>query len=151
MVSRIKALGLTAKIALGTGVVAVALAATTGAGAAGVLPDGVQDTFDHVVSTIVPAAVDETEEESTPTDETTEEPKTPADYENFGGWVSERAQDPDKIGREFGAETSEQARLNGESHQPSSGDDSGSDETETDTQGAGHGKPADAPGGKKSH
>lgn len=126
MFSWIAGLGLAAKIALGA---SVAAAATVGAGAGGLLPLGAQDTFDTVVSTVIsppedggtltedttitpePEVTDDTT--ATPEPEATEEADATEHPDNFGGLVSERAQDPDKDGRTFGTETSEAAHENG--------------------------------------
>ncbi|MEO7348317.1 MAG: hypothetical protein ABIW32_00400 [Terrimesophilobacter sp.] len=136
MFSTIAGLGLAAKIALGAG---VAVAATAGAGAAGVLPAGAQDAFDTVVSTVVPGSqVDESTDPATDDDMNAPDPASTDRPDNFGSWVSERAQDPDKVGKIFGQETSEAAHENGNGHAPStespesnkgsnSGDHDGSD------------------------
>jgi hypothetical protein len=119
MFSWIAGLGLAGKIALGA---SVAAAATTGAGAGGLLPLGTQDAFDAVVSTVisetddggnVPEDTSTTEPDSSEVADTTEETEDAEAKEhpdNFGGWVSERAKDPNKDGRTFGAETSEAAQ-----------------------------------------
>lgn len=113
MFSWIAGLGLATKIALGAG---VAVAATVGAGAVGVLPTGAQDAFNGVVSTIIPGTGEAPEGVlPTGTDEPTPEPSSAAHPENFGGWVSDRAHDPAKDGHTFGAETSEAAKQNGQS------------------------------------
>ncbi len=113
MFSWIAGLGLVTKIALGAG---VAVAATVGAGAAGVLPTAAQGTFDSIVSTVVPAAGEAPEGSlSTDTAEPTPEPSETAHPDNFGSWVSSRAHDAAKDGHTFGAETSEAAKQNGQS------------------------------------
>lgn len=150
MFSWIAGMGLVAKIALGAG---VAVAATAGAGAVGALPDGVQVAFDQVVSTVVPT---EESDESTDleTDDSAPEPVSTDHPENFGSWVSERAQDPDKVGHDFGQETSEAAKDNGNGPKSDesqdgtdtdteSGDDATVDETSNSN---GHGKLEGAPG-----
>ncbi len=128
MFSTIAGLGLAAKIALGAG---VAVAATAGAGAAGVLPSGAQVAFDTVVSTVVPGSQgDESTDPATNDDTNAPDPASTSHPDNFGSWVSERAQDPDKIGKIFGQETSEAAHENGNGHAPSTqdhGNNKGSD------------------------
>lgn len=151
MFSSIAGLGLAAKIALGAG---VAVAATAGAGAAGVLPAGAQDAFNTVVSTVVPGSqVDESTDPATDDGSTAPDPASTNHPDNFGSWVSERAQDPDKVGSTFGHETSEAAKENGHGHAPSTenhGDDNGSvsgDEAANEGSGNadGHGESGDAP------
>lgn len=147
MFSSIAGLGLAAKIALGAG---VAVAATAGAGAAGVLPAGAQDAFDTVVSSVVPGShVHESTESGTDDGTNAPEPTKTDHPDNFGGWVSERAKDPDKVGKTFGQETSEAAHQNGNGHGPSTedrggnkGSDSGSEADNGDDSGdaGGHGK-----------
>ena len=136
MVASIAGLGIAAKVAAASGVLALGLA---GVGAAGALPGPAQEAFDVVVSTIVvtedEGVVDEctvddgtsdgTEEgalESTVEDGTEEgaedgtdecvadEAELPVGSKEFSDWVKQGAQDPDKVGAEFGAEVSEQAR-----------------------------------------
>lgn len=115
----IAGLGLAAKLAAGSGVLALGL---TGVGAAGALPGPVQTAFDSAVETVLPLAEEDTTGEDgiveddtliddTVTDEeTTESDDLPVGGEEFGRWVSERAQDPDKDGEEFGRMVSEQAQ-----------------------------------------
>ncbi|MGV8858121.1 hypothetical protein [Rhodoglobus sp.] len=164
MFSWIAGLGIASKIALGA---TVAVAATAGAGAGGILPSGAQDAFDSVISTVVSETNDgdESTEDSTTTPESepaeetevTEEVEGPEEAEatehpdNFGGWVSERAQDLDKVGRTFGAETSEAAHeksKKSESDSPS-GDHNESEEADSDSgEGGSHGKSENKQGGK---
>ena len=153
MFSWIAGLGLAAKIALGAG---VAVAATAGAGAAGVLPTGAQDTFDTVVSTVVPGSqVDESTAPGTDDGTTAPDPASTNHPDNFGSWVSERAKDPDKVGKTFGQETSEAAHENGNGHAPSTedrGNNKGSDASDDAVDGSdsgdagGHGKTEGTPG-----
>lgn len=119
MVASIAGLGIAAKVAAATGVLALGLA---GVGAAGALPGPAQDAFDEVVSTIIvtddegldDGLVDECTVDDG-TDEGTEEcvadeAELPVGSKEFSAWVVQGAQDPDKVGAEFGAEVSEQAR-----------------------------------------
>lgn len=109
MRDRIAGLGLATKISAGIGVLALGF---TGVGAAGALPGPVQSAFDTAVETVLPLEsevpvdgdgtgdiVDEVVDES-----------LPVGSKEFSAWVREGAQDPDKVGREFGAAVSEQAR-----------------------------------------
>jgi len=157
MFSWIAGMGLLAKIALGTG---VAVAATAGAGAAGVLPNGAQDAFDQVISTVVPSVQDDEATEPA-TDDSEPDPASTDHPDNFGSWVSERAKDPDKVGRDFGKETSEAAKQNGNGPKTTDGEEGAGTESGTDsgddatTSGPGnsgsgnsngHGKPEGTPG-----
>ncbi|EAR25824.1 hypothetical protein A20C1_08088 [marine actinobacterium PHSC20C1] len=161
MFSWIAGLGIASKIALGA---TVAVAATAGAGAGGILPVGAQDAFDTVISTVVTETEDGDEStedttttpESEPADEVeeTEEAEATEHPDNFGGWVSERAKDPDKVGRTFGAETSEAAHeknKKSESESPSIDHDESeeADDTSDDSGNSGsHGKSENKQGGK---
>lgn len=114
MIAWFTGLGVVAKILLAS---TVATAAVVSTGAAGVLPGGAQDTFDSVVSVVIPSAVDEepTDQPTTePTDEPTTEPTGDADEadhpDNFGGDVSDVAKDKPGTGQEFGKWVSESAR-----------------------------------------
>ncbi len=138
MVASIAGLGIAAKVAAASGVLALGLA---GVGAAGALPGPAQDAFDDVVSTIIvteedsldDGPVDEctvddgttegtedgalestvedgTEEGDEVVDDTCAEAELPVGSKEFSAWVKQGAQDPDKVGAEFGAEVSEQAR-----------------------------------------
>lgn len=150
----ITGLGLGAKIVLGAG---VALAATTGvsagAGAAGVLPTGLQDTYDTIVSSVIPAGEDSTDGSPTSDPTDTPDPASTEHPDNFGSFVSTGAQDPDKVGRDFGSKVSDAAHENGkgaQSNAPGTGDDqesagSGDEGETTDTPSD---KPDDVGGGK---
>ena len=114
----IAGLGLAAKIAAGTGALALGI---TGVGAAGALPGGAQAAFDTVVSAVVSTETDVVVEEEVIEEDVVEEEVLPADEtlptgsDEFGTWVSGGAQADDKVGVEFGAEVSEQAHeLRGE-------------------------------------
>lgn len=106
MIDRIAGLGLAAKIAAGTGVLALGL---TGVGAAGALPGPVQDAFDTAVETVLPQTEEELVDEDV-LDEDVVDDTLPVGSDEFSTWVSENAKDPDKVGKEFGAAVSEQAR-----------------------------------------
>lgn len=217
MAASIAGLGLAAKLAAATGVLALGL---TGVGAAGALPGPAQDAFDGVVSTFTAtedevvddgaleecvvddgtvddgttdegtdgttdegAAEDElygatedgTTDEGTDdstTDEGTDEgavseecaDELPVGSGEFSDWVKQGAQDPDKVGAEFGAAVSEQARElknekaeeraanggnNGNGQGGDDADDEGDDEGEETVEetSTGNGKPAGKPGG----
>lgn len=142
MVASIAGLGIAAKVAAASGVLALGLA---GVGAAGALPGPAQDAFDDVVSTIVvteddslddglveectvddgtsegteDGALESTVEDGTEegtedgtevVDDTCAEEELPVGSKEFSSWVVQGAQDPDKVGAEFGAAVSEQAR-----------------------------------------
>lgn len=159
----IAGLGLAAKIAAGTGALALGI---TGVGAAGALPGGAQDAFDTVVSTVISSeteaeveVVEEVVEEEAPAVEEAPADETlPTGSEEFGSWVSENAQDEDKVGAEFGAEVSEQAQeLRDENaaartEAEAEGDaEVGDDEAEVEVEGETEvevegGEPADLPG-----
>jgi len=149
MASWIAGLGLAAKISLGAGVaVAATLAVAGGAGAAGILPVPAQETFDTVVSSIIPNLDDDgTADDDTEVGEPSPEPTSTEHPDNFGGWVSERAHDPNKDGHTFGTETSEAAQENG--NKP---DDAGTPNENSNTGGNDNegGKPSDLPTGKPS-
>ena len=153
MFSWIAGLGLAAKIALAAG---VAVAATAGAGAAGVLPTGAQDTFDTVVSTVVPGShVDESTVPGTDDGSTAPDPVSTDHPDNFGSWVSERAKASDKVGSTFGKMVSEAAHNKVNGHAPSTEDrgnkkDSESSDDAVDGSDSGdaggHGKTEGTPG-----
>lgn len=133
MAERISIAGWAARVAAGAGAVALGL---TGIGAAGALPADAQLVFDDAIATVQPVAEDaaegdaaepdETEPESPESDEPAlpepdeddvpgaEEPEDgpalPVGSTEFSSWVREGAKDPDKVGRDFGASVSEQAR-----------------------------------------
>jgi hypothetical protein len=118
--AKLAGMGVAAK---GVAVATVAVAAVGTAGAAGALPDSVQDTFDRVV-----------------TNETPDE--QPTHPENFGGMVSEDARD----GGVDGGEISELAKLNG--NRP----DHAGKPTDVPKGPPSHaGKPTDVPKGPPSH
>lgn len=159
VLSSIAGLGLVAKIALGAG---VAVAATAGAGAAGILPLGAQDVFDTAVFSVVQSPQDDVqtiestvapspqEDESTEpgSDEGTSplDPSSTNHPDNFGGWVSDRAHDPNKDGRTFGQETSEAAQENGNGHGPPEEDRGNNSGTGNNSgNGGGNGKPDGPP------
>lgn len=183
MVSTISGLGIAAKIAAASAILALGLA---GVGAAGALPGPAQDAFDLVVTSIVPTegegldddvtdecvvdddTVDDGTIESTVEDGTEEgtddgaeacvtvEPVLPEGSKEFSEWVRQGAQDPNKVGSEFGREVSEQAReLRDEKAEEraengngngNGGHRDGGDETDNDSQQGG--KPAGTPGGR---
>jgi hypothetical protein len=227
MVASIAGLGVAAKVAAASGVLALGLVGVGAAGAAGALPAPAQEVFDDVITTVLvteddtltegetdgttdegvveecvvdggttDGTTDEglteeeleadlygTAEESTEgttdgstdgtadetTDETTDgttecvEP-LPVGSKEFSDWVREGAQDPDKVGRDFGQSVSEQARElrgekaeeraengqgnngNGQGNRPGSGEDDGEDDDAADTS-TERGKPAGTPGG----
>lgn|GEM_PF-5951030 len=140
-------LGLASKIALGAG---VAVAATTGAGAVGVLPGGAQDAFDNVVSVVTPWSDSEitsdedvtSDDDATVTDDestATDEEVTGDESSTFGTSVSERAKllGEDGDGQQFGEEISGEAQQIGDSKrqnagEPTTGDDATADDTTTD-------------------
>lgn len=108
----IAGLGLAAKITAGTGALALSLA---GVGAAGALPGPLQAAFDSAVTTTVEEET--TEEEVVVEDEIVEDDAEgtvdetlPTGSDEFSDWVKEGAQAEDKVGAEFGAAVSEQAR-----------------------------------------
>lgn len=113
----IAGLGLAAKITAGTGALALGLA---GVGAAGALPGPIQAAFDSAVTTTVEGEGTEeetTEEEIVVEDEIVEDDAEsavdetlPTGSDEFSDWVKEGAQAEDKVGAEFGAAVSEQAR-----------------------------------------
>jgi len=137
MIGSFAGLGIAAKIAAATGVLALGL---TGVGAAGALPGPAQDAFDGVVSSFVPTdeetvddgsaddcvvddgtvddgTVDDgtVDDDTTGTDDTTDTcasdaGELPVGSKEFSAWVVQGAQDPNKVGSEFGAAVSEQAR-----------------------------------------
>lgn len=224
MVASIAGLGVAAKVAAASGVLALGLVGVGAAGAAGALPAPVQEVFDDVIETVIvpeddtvtegegDGTVDEcivddgttdgttedealedelygsveegtdgestdgestegteteggTEGDGTEGDGTTEcvEP-LPVGSKEFSAWVREGAQDPNKVGREFGQAVSEQARElrgekaeersengqgnngNGQGNRPGSGEDDGEDDDAADTS-TERGKPAGTPGG----
>lgn len=108
----IAGLGLAAKITAGTGALALSLA---GVGAAGALPGPLQEAFDSAVTTTVE---EETTNEEVVVDEEvveddaegTVDETLPTGSDEFSDWVTEGAQAEDKVGVEFGAAVSEQAR-----------------------------------------
>lgn len=109
----IAGLGLAAKITAGTGALALGLA---GVGAAGALPGPLQAAFDSAVTTTVEEETTE-EEEVVVEDEIVEddaegtvEETLPTGSDEFSDWVKEGAQAEGKVGAEFGAAVSEQAR-----------------------------------------
>lgn len=219
MVATIAGLGVAAKVAAASGVLALGLVGVGAAGAAGALPAPAQQVFDDVVETVIvpddgtttdgdgagegivdecvvapPAdngtddgmtdeqleaelygsveeSTDGTDGESTggegaEGDGTTDcvEP-LPVGSKEFSAWVREGAQDPNKVGREFGQAVSEQARElreekaeeraengqgsngqgnsgNGNGNRPGTGE--GDDAADTSSE---PGKPAGTPGG----
>lgn len=191
MVAPFSGLGIAAKIAAATGVLALGI---TGVGAAGALPGGAQQAFDDVVSTIVPSeetsdggsigdgALDDcvvndgvaeegaTEGDITSTvdDGTDEGAETcvdevlPVGSKEFSAWVVQGAQDPDKVGSEFGERVSEQARElkdekaderaenggNGGNGRPDGVGGQNDDESEGDSGDSERGKPEGTPGGR---
>ncbi len=207
MAASIAGLGLAAKLAAATGVLALGL---TGVGAAGALPGPAQDAFDGVVSSFTSTedevvddgaaeecvvddgAVDDgttddgttdegtTEDElygatdDATTDEGTDEGTVteecaddlPVGSSEFSDWVKQGAKDPNKVGSEFGAAVSEQARelknekaeeraANGGNNGTGNGngngqggDDDESDDETVDETSTGNGKPAGTPGGR---
>jgi hypothetical protein len=114
----IAGLGLGFKIVLGVALTAVA---ATGAGAAGVLPFGVQQAFDEVVSVVIPTSepIEKFTDDGTDGDGVTDESDDsdgeaielydPAEG-NFGSWVSEHAKDKPGSGQDFGELVSEEAK-----------------------------------------
>ena len=202
MAASIAGLGLAAKLAAATGVLALGL---TGVGAAGALPGPAQDAFDGVVSsftvtedevvddgaaeecvvddgtvddgttdegttedelygTTEEGIVDEGTDEGTVTEECADD--LPVGSSEFSDWVKQGAKDPNKVGSEFGAAVSEQARElknekaeeraanggnngngngNGQGGDDDESDDESDDETVEETS-TGNGKPAGKPG-----
>lgn len=134
-------LGLTTKIVLGVG---VAAAAATGAGAAGVLPGVAQESFDTVVSTVVPS--EEEDVVSDDSDDTTEDGEK---KDNFGQSVSERAHElgKDSDGRAFGKEISTEAQQLGDEKRQNS-DDSTVEDDDANGKSGDH-KPENVPNGPK--
>jgi hypothetical protein len=121
----IAGLGLGLKIALG---VAVAAAATTGAGAAGLLPFGTQQAFDEVVSVVIPAEPEDGIDDGVTDEGDVTEGYDPAEG-NFGGWVSDQAQDKPGTGQEFGEMVSDEAQ---NKPHPGATDQSGVEEGDSD-------------------
>lgn len=166
MLTALAGWGIAAKLATGTGALALGVVGVSAAGAAGALPGLLQESFDSVVSTVetVEEFVDEAPleeeaplEDEAPEDGTTEEPAEdlPVGSDEFGSWVSENAQDPDKVGAEFGQKVSEQAReLRDEnrSAREGAGDaEDGDDESSGDDdvqQSSGPGGPGNGKGGR---
>lgn len=141
--SWIAGLGLGAKIALGAGVALAATAgAGAGAGAAGILPPGAQDAYNTVVSSVITNGDDTSEDTSDPTGTT--DPTNSPHPDNFGDVVSTGAQDPDKVGRDFGSEVSDAAHQNGQGAPTST---PGADEGEGSGDVGEQGKPTDVPTG----
>lgn len=106
MRDRIAGFGLAARISAGVGVLALGF---TGVGAAGALPGPVQSAFDTAVETVLPQIETEVPVDGDGTGEIVDE-TLPVGSKEFSSWVREGAQDPDKVGSEFGAAVSEQAR-----------------------------------------
>jgi len=220
MVATIAGLGVAAKVAAASGVLALGLVGVGAAGAAGALPAPAQQVFDDVIETVIvpeddtltegegEGVVDEcvveppadgtdgsndgstdeglteeeleaelygtvedgtegdgTEGDGTEGDGTSEcvDP-LPVGSKEFSDWVREGAQDPNKVGREFGQAVSEQARElreekaeeRAENGQGNNGNGNGrggqgDDDTESDTDveqsTPGSGKPEGTPGG----
>ncbi|MGV3733866.1 MAG: hypothetical protein ACO1N6_10755 [Microcella sp.] len=187
MVATIAGLGVAAKVAAASGVLALGLVGVGAAGAAGALPAPAQQVFDDVIETVIvpeddtltegegEGVIDEcvVEPPAEGTDGSTDGDGTtacvdplPVGSKEFSDWVREGAQDPNKVGREFGQAVSEQARElreekaeeRAESGQGSNGNGNGrggqgDDDTEGDTDveteesGHGSGKPEGTPGG----
>lgn len=151
LISWFVGLGLGTKIVLGA---TVAVAATTGAGAAGALPDGAQDAFDKVVSVV--SSTEEPETDTTAVVDDTEEPTVAVTPEtsSFGESVSDRAQElgQGSDGSEFGEEISEEAQQLGDEKRQDAGqpegtvDDGAADDGEVTDAPAVKGPPADSPG-----
>ena len=173
----IAGLSLGLKIVLGA---ALTAAAATGAGAAGVLPFGTQQTFDEVVSVVLPTTepvdhsldpgTDEGTDDNAVTDDdavadddaatddsgdgTVTEGYDPTEG-NFGSWVSKQAKDKPDSGKNFGELVSDEAKNKphpGASDE-SQGTEGDSDESDDDAVSHGngsHGDHAPAPG-KKAH
>lgn len=145
MISWFTGLGVLAKVALAAG---VAVAAVGGVGAAGALPGGTQEAFDHLVSVVVPTT--DNDPGSTPTTEPSPEPTGSGESarpDNFGGTVSELAHElgEGSDGRQFGKDVSEAAQANGRSTDGTD-DATEGDATQSDD-GSTHpsGKPDDSP------
>ena len=152
----IAGLSLGLKIALGA---ALTAAAATGAGAAGVLPFGAQQTFDEVVSVVIPAAdpIEEITDDGTDGDDVTDDGEATEGYDpaegNFGSWVSDQAKDKPGTGKEFGEMVSDEAH---NKPHPGATDESGvaeegDDESDSDEVSHGNGSRSDttpAPGKK---
>lgn len=143
MLTALAGWGIAAKIATGTGALALGVVGVGAAGAAGALPGPLQESFDSIVSTVeteedlVEEDLVEEEtplEEELPGDGAPEEPveELPVGSDEFGSWVSENAKDPDKVGAEFGQKVSEQARElrdeNRDAREGAEGDDESTDE-----------------------
>lgn len=120
MAQRISRTGWAARVAAGAGAVALGL---TGMAAAGALPSDAQLAADDAVAVVEPVAEESAEDEASespesgapvPDDESdapgAEEPALPVGSDEFSAWVREGANDADKVGREFGAAVSAQAR-----------------------------------------
>ncbi|RZT59399.1 hypothetical protein EV140_2005 [Microcella alkaliphila] len=110
----ITGLSVAAKVAAGTGVLALGATGVATAGATGVLPGPVQTAFDTAVTAVL--TDDEVADDGLIGDEepATGEAPIPGASTEFGKWVSENAQDPEKVGADFGERVSEQARQLGE-------------------------------------
>jgi hypothetical protein len=120
-------LGAIAKIALGS---TVALAAVTGAGAAGVLPGVTQVAFDTVISDVTshaeePMPVPAETPSSGPSGHPEADIASTAHPDNFGKQVSELAKDPNKVGSEFGKTVSGAAHDKGKNGAGSDGSKEG--------------------------
>lgn len=145
MVTSFAGLGLATKLAAATAVLALGL---TGVGAAGALPGPAQDAFDGVVGTFVSTedeVVDDGAIDECVVDVGTEEcaDVSPVGSKEFSDWVVRGAQDPDKVGSEFGRAVSEQARelrFEKAAERAENGGSNGSSN--------GNGKPADKPAGR---
>lgn len=143
MLSWLTGLGVLAKIVLAS---SVASAAVLGAGAAGVLPDGAQEAFNTVVSSV-------TDPEATPAEGPTPAPS--ASFDNFGGYVSDLAHQLGKgsDGRAFGETISDAAKNKNKDHGSNSDENESDEESTQDDEPGVHtpagGKPAETPGGTK--
>jgi hypothetical protein len=162
MITWFASLGAAAKLLLASTVVAVA---TVGAGAAVALPLVEQETVNSVATeaTETPTAEPTVEPTAEPTDDPAEDGDEGTHPDNFGGMVSELAQDKPGSGYEFGklisaaahdkknsddAEETPTDDVEVESDDADTADDSG-DHTEGNAGSHGGGKPEGTPGGGK--
>lgn len=95
--------GLVAKVSLGFGALALGM---TSVGVAGALPAPIQTVFDSAVQ----AVIEDSGNRAPVNGAETVDESLPIGGKEFSTWVREGAQDPDKVGSEFGAVVSEQAR-----------------------------------------
>ena len=125
------------------------------------LPFGAQQTFDEVVSVVIPAAdpIDEVTDDGTDGDDVTDDGEATEGYDpaegNFGSWVSDQAKDKPGTGKEFGEMVSDEAHNKPhpgatDESEVAEGDDDESDSDEVSHGNGSHSDTTPAPG-KKAH